>query len=81
LKDQAALRHLSFIIPKPICLSSSNFHDVQRHFQQYFSYIVVVSFIGGGTGGPGENHFQILSHNIVQIALIEIRTNNISGDS
>jgi hypothetical protein len=44
-------------------------------------YIVVVSFIGGGTGGPGENHFQILSHNIVQIALIEIRTNNISGDS
>jgi hypothetical protein len=75
------------VCPKPICLSSSNFHDVQRHFQQYFSYIVVVSFIGGGTGGPGENHrpvanhFQILSHNIVQIALIEIRTNNISGDS
>jgi hypothetical protein len=22
--------------------------DVQRHFQQYFSYIVVVSFIGVG---------------------------------
>jgi len=26
------------------------------HFQQYFSYIVAVSFIGGGTGGTGENH-------------------------
>jgi hypothetical protein len=24
------------------------FYGVQRHFQQYFSYIVVVSFIGGG---------------------------------
>ena len=24
------------------------FYDVYRHFQQYFSYIVVVSFIGGG---------------------------------
>ena len=23
-------------------------YGVQRHFQQYFSYIVVVSFIGGG---------------------------------
>ena len=23
-------------------------YDVQRHFQQYFSYIVAVSFIGGG---------------------------------
>ena len=27
-----------------------------RHFQQYFSYIVAVSFIGGGNGGNGENH-------------------------
>jgi hypothetical protein len=24
------------------------------HFQLYFSYIVAVSFIGGGTGVPGE---------------------------
>ena len=29
------------------------FVGVKRHFQQYFSYIVAVSFIGGG---PGENH-------------------------
>jgi len=37
-------------------------------------------------GGPGENHRpaashrQILSHNVVHLALIEIRTHNISGD-
>ena len=50
------------------------------------SYIVSVSFIGGETGGPGENHcpvsshWQTLSHNVVHLALIEIRTHNISGD-
>ena len=40
-------------------------------FQQFFSYIVVVSFIGGETGVPGENHqpaashWQTWSHNVV----------------
>ena len=44
---------------------------VLRHFQQYFSYIVAVSFIGGENGVPGENHrpaashLQTLSHNVV----------------
>ena len=38
------------------------------------------------TGAPGENgrpvtnHWQTLSHDIVHLALIEIRTHNISGD-
>jgi hypothetical protein len=32
-------------------------------------------------GGPGENHWQTLSHNVVHLALIEIRTHNISGDT
>ena len=38
------------------------------------------------TGGPGENHrhvashLQTLSHNVVHLAMIEIRTHNISGD-
>ena len=38
------------------------------------------------TGGPWENHqsvashWQTLSHNVVHLALIEIRTDNISGD-
>jgi hypothetical protein len=27
------------------------FYGVLRHFQQYFSYIVAVSFIGGGNVG------------------------------
>jgi hypothetical protein len=29
---------------------------VQGFFQQYFSNIVAVSFIGGGDGSLGENH-------------------------
>ena len=36
------------------------------------------------TGGPGENHRPVASHSqtlyVVQLALIEIRTHNISGD-
>jgi hypothetical protein len=32
------------------------FDGVEHHFQQYFSYIVVVSFIGG------ENHRPVTSH-------------------
>jgi hypothetical protein len=35
---------------------------VERQFQQYVSYIVAVSFIGGGNGGPGENHRPVASH-------------------
>jgi hypothetical protein len=31
-----------------ICLLVCLYHDVSRHFQQYFSYIVAVSFIVGG---------------------------------
>jgi hypothetical protein len=39
------------------------------------------------TGGPGESHrlvashWQTLSHNVVHLALIEIRTHDISGDT
>ena len=38
------------------------------------------------TGGPGENHrpvvshLQTISHNVVHLALVEIRIYNISGD-
>ena len=31
-------------------------YDVQRHFKQYFSYIVAVSFIGGENHGPAASH-------------------------
>ena len=49
---------------------------------QYFRYIAAISFIGGG---PEENHrptachCQTLSHNVVHLALIEIRAHTISG--
>jgi hypothetical protein len=56
----------------------------KRHFQQYFSYIVAVSLIGGGNRRTaGENHRPVASHwqiNVVPLYLIEIRTHNIYGD-
>ena len=45
-------------------------YGVLRHIQQYFSYIVAVSFIGGGNRSTAENHrpvtshWQTLSHNV-----------------
>jgi hypothetical protein len=39
--------------------SASMKKDVKSHFQQYFSYNVAVSFIGGG---PGENQRRVESH-------------------
>ena len=41
-----------------VCL----FDGVQHPFQQYISYIVMVSFIGDETGGQGENHRPVASH-------------------
>jgi hypothetical protein len=52
------LRGINIILFKFVCL----FDGVKHHFQQYFSYIVAVSFIGGGNGGPGENHRPVASH-------------------
>jgi hypothetical protein len=55
----------------------------QRHFQQYFSYIAPVSFIGGENRStqsnhrPAASHWQTLSHNVVHLGS---RTDNISGD-
>ena len=31
-------------------------------FKNIFNYIMVASFIGGGTGVPGENHRPVASH-------------------
>jgi hypothetical protein len=39
---------VSYFLLVRICLFVCFFDDVYRHFQQYFSYIVAVSFIGGG---------------------------------
>jgi hypothetical protein len=37
-------------------------YGVYRPFQQYFSYIVTVSFIGGENWSTGENHRTVASH-------------------
>ena len=31
-----------------------------EYIQQYFSYVVAVSYIGGGSRGPGENHWPVV---------------------
>jgi hypothetical protein len=59
-------------------------------FNATFNNISAISwrslFLVEEIGGPGENHrpvtshWQTLSHNVVHVALIEIRTHNISGD-
>ena len=62
------------------------FDGVKRHFQQYFSYVMTISFISEGNRGHRENHlpiashWQTLSHNVVHLALMEIWTHTISGD-
>jgi hypothetical protein len=33
-----------------------------KSLSQYFSYILAVSFIGGETGGPGENQRPVARH-------------------
>ena len=45
---ETTLCHGDTSILENICLV----YGVQRHFQQYFSYIVAVSFIGGGNHRP-----------------------------
>jgi hypothetical protein len=59
-------------------------------FNATFNNISAISWRSGllveEIGGLGENHrpsashWQTLSHNVVHLALIEIRTHNISGD-
>ena len=63
-------------------------YGIKHHFQQYFSYIVAVSFIGGGNQStqrkPPTCHksLKILSHNVVSSSprMTGIRTHNVSGD-
>jgi hypothetical protein len=40
--------HSKHIVSQRVRLFLGWFYGDQRHFQQYFSYIVAVSFIGGG---------------------------------
>jgi hypothetical protein len=52
------------------------------HLKQYFSYIVTVSFLGGGNRSTQRKPPTKLSHNVVSSTtrLSGIRTHNISGD-
>ena len=43
---------------------------VHRHFQQYFSHNLAISFIGGGNQST-RNHWQPLSHSAVSVILVE----------
>jgi hypothetical protein len=64
--------------------------DCLMVFNATFNNISVISWrlvlLVEETGGPGENHRpvashrQTLSHHVVHLALIEIRTHNFSGD-
>ena len=45
-----------------LCLLVCLFYRVWRHFQQYFSYIAAVSFIGGGNPRTRKNHRSVASH-------------------
>jgi hypothetical protein len=45
-----------------IDLSFYKSHYFGTHFEQYFTYIVVVSFISGGNRGSGENHRPAANH-------------------
>ena len=66
-------------------------YGVWRHFQQYFSYIVAVSFISGGNQSARRKPLttdlpqvtdKLLSHNVVSSTPLqsEIRTHSASGD-
>ena len=54
---------------------------LKRHFQQYFNYIVAISFIGGGNIRPASSHWQTWSHNVISSTHRHERNSNFSGDT
>jgi hypothetical protein len=56
--DNISLQYIMVRFNLFLCLVSG----VKRHFQQYFSYIVAVSFIGGGN--PEKTYLFTLSSDI-----------------
>ena len=69
--DIDKLCDLSFLIGSLTVIYWWNTYDdviiyisVKSYFQQYFSYIVAVSFIGGGNHHTVASHWQTLSYNV-----------------
>ena len=61
---------ITSITARPICLAVPIIVEVvvfNDTFNNFFSYIVVVSFIGGENHRPAANHRQTLSHNVVSL--------------
>jgi hypothetical protein len=58
-----------------VALGIVEVYGVLRHFQQYFSYIVAVSFIGGGNRVLGENHDLPIQYVIKRTASISYIAN------
>ena len=83
------MKHETFILWSSITFDVCLF-DCLMVFNATFNNISVISWrsvlLVGETRGLGENHrpvanhCQTLSHNVVHLALIEIRTHNISGN-
>jgi hypothetical protein len=85
------LRTLNLFLVKTVimytyCLFVCLFDGVNATFNNISVILWLSVLLLEETGGPGENHWnvtfhwQTLSHNVVHLALIEIRLHNISGD-
>ena len=63
---------LWFCLIEIFCLNNER----KCHFQHYFSYIVAVSFLGGGNHRPAASHWQTLSRNVVSSTPCCLRDSN-----